>query len=275
MLNRIDEWKSDWNFLSATKAQRYTALVMSGIAAFLWAVRGWDSGITTYGTSLHYSVFVIYGLEYALLNWWMDHAGHIRGIRNLIISVSWTIFSVAVFEWYWGLGYAILHGEAWVLTPLNTVYTELIAITLIGTLGGMYAIRQGLLPKIDGITILLLLPAIFWLAIGFPQTCYPSVAGPIIYIENNLVHLFNILAKAGMALATAWILMNPRPHEMLFQFLMGSLCTLTWGLFKLFSEKLLIVLVILLSFLMGMWLELYLLNNPIFIFQGIIETYAV
>ena len=121
MLNQIDEWKSDWNFLSATKAQRYTALVMSGIATFLWIVRGWDSGITTYGTSLHYSVFVIYGLEYALLNWWLDLIHQIKGIRNLVVSVLVTVGSVALFEWYWGLGYAFFHGESWVLTPLNTV----------------------------------------------------------------------------------------------------------------------------------------------------------
>lgn len=230
MLNRIDEWKSDLNFLSATKAQRYTALLMSGMAALLWAVRGWDSGIGSYGISLHYSVFVIYGLEYAILNWWMDNAENIQGIRNLIISVSWTIFSVAVFEWYWGLGYALLHGELWVLTPMNPVYTELIAITLIGILGGIYAIRQGIRLSMDGITMLALLPALVWFAAGFPQTCYPSVEGTVIYIENNLVHLFNVLAKAGLALATAWTLMNKRPHEMLFQFLMGSLCALIGGL---------------------------------------------
>jgi len=232
MLNRIDEWKNDWNFLSATKAQRYTALVMSGIAAFLWAVRGWDSGIGNYGTSLHYSVFVIYGLEYALLNWWMDHAENIRGVRNLTISVLWTVFSVAVFEWYWGFGYAVLHGEYWVITHANTVYTELIAITLIGALGGIYAIRQGICPTIDGITLLLLIPALAWLAIGFPQTCYPDIDGTVIYIENNLIHLFNVLAKTGMALATAKILMKQRPHEMLIQFLGGSLCALIWGIFS-------------------------------------------
>ena len=232
MLKRIDEWKSDWNFLSATKAQRYTALVMSGIAALLWAIRGWDSGFGSYGTSLHYSVFVIYGLEYALLNWWMDNAENIQGIRNLIISVFWTIFSVAVFEWYWGIGYAWFHSATWVLTPMNTVYTELIAITITGALGGLLAMKWGVRPTIDGITLLLLLPALVWLATGFPQTCYSHVDGSVIYIENNLVHLFNILAKAGMALATAWTLMNPRPHEMLFQFLAGSLCTLIWGIFK-------------------------------------------
>jgi len=232
MLNRIDEWKSDWNFLSATKAQRYTAVLMSGMAALLWALRGWDSGIGSYGISLHYSVFVIYGMEYAVLNWWMDNAENIQGIRNLIISVSWTIFSVSVFEWYWGLGYALLHGELWVLTPMNPVYTELIAITLIGALGGMYAMRQGIYPKIDGIVLLFLMPALLWLAIGFPQTGYPQLDGTVIYIENNLTHLFNVQAKASLALAMAWALMNERPHEMLFQFLMGSLCALIWGLFK-------------------------------------------
>ena len=205
---RIDEWESDWNFLSATKAQRYTALVMSGIALFLWIVRGWDSGITTYGTSLHYSVFVIYGLEYAALNWWMDTARKIRGIRNLIISVLWTVFSVALFEWYWGFGYALLHGESWVLTPLNTVYTELLVITFIGSLGGLLAMKQGVRPTVDRLTMFLILPAIMWLAIGFPQTCYPKVDGTIIYIENNLVHLYNVLAKLGLAFSTAQTLMS-------------------------------------------------------------------
>jgi len=208
MLNWIDEWESDWNFLSATKAQRYTAIVMSGIALFLWIVRGWDSGITKYGTSLHYSVFVIYGLEYAALNWWMDTARKIRGIRNLIISVLWTVFSVALFEWYWGFGYALLHGESWVLTPLNTVYTELLIITFIGSLGGLLAMKQGVCPTVDRLTMFLILPATIWLISGFEQTCYPKVDGTIIYLENNLIHLYNVLAKLGLAFSTARTLMS-------------------------------------------------------------------
>lgn len=235
MLNRMDEWKSDWNFISATKAQRYAALVMVGIATFLWIIRGWDSGVGEYGISFHYSVFIIYGLEFALLNWWMDNAENIRGVRNLTISVLWTIFSVAIFEWYWGLGYALLHGKWWVLTPVNHVYDELIAITLIGSLGGIYAIRHGIKPSMDGITLLLLLPALFWLAIGFPQTCYPYIEGQskyvnVLYIENNLIHLYNTLAKAGMAFSVASVLMRKKPHEMLLQFIGGSLCALIWGL---------------------------------------------
>jgi len=203
MLNRIDDWKNDWNFLSATKAQRYTALLMSGIAAFLWAVRGWDSGFGSYGTSLHYSVFVIYGLEYAALNFWLDTVEKIRGIRNLIISVLWTVFSVALFEWYWGIGYALLHGELWVLTPQNTVFTELIAITIIGALGIIYAVKLGVHPTVDRLTLFLALPAIQWLFVGFPQTCYPSIDGSVVYIENNLVHFYNVAAKLGLAFATA------------------------------------------------------------------------
>jgi len=208
MLNRIDNWKSDWNFLSATKAQRYSALVMVSIATFLWIVRGWDSGIGKYGVTLHYSVFLIYGIEYAALNWWMDTARKIKGIRNLVISVLWTVFSVAVFEWFWGVGYAFLHGEWWVLTPQNTVFTELIIITVMGSLGGLYAMMLGIRLKVDRLTMFLVLPAIIWLALGFPQTCYPKVNGTIIYIENNLVHFYNVIAKLGMAFATARTLMS-------------------------------------------------------------------
>ncbi|MBA7700522.1 hypothetical protein ES703_109237 [subsurface metagenome] len=208
MLNRIDEWESDWNFLSATKAQRYAALIEVGIALFLWIVRGWDSGIGQYGTSLHYSVFVIYGLEYATLNFWLDTVEKIRGIRNLIISVLWTMFSVALFEWYWGLGYALLHGEWWVLTPSNTVFTELITITIIGVLGLIYAMKLGVTPTVSRLTLFLSLPAIYWLIIGFPQTCYPSVDGSVIYIENNLVHLYNVTAKLGLAFATVKTLVD-------------------------------------------------------------------
>ena len=231
MLNSIDEWKSDWNFLSATKAQRYSAIILSGIAVFLWAVRGWDSGIGAYGTSLHYSVFVIYGLEYALLNWWMYRAEKIIGIRNLIISVLWTVFSVAIFEWYWGIGYALLHAEEWVLTPMNTVYTELIVITIIGALGGLYAMKLGVKPIISRITIFLTLPAIFWLAIGFPQTCYPHVDGSVLYVENNLVHFYNVIAKVGFAFAIAKILMRGKPYQMATQFVLAIMCAFLWGIF--------------------------------------------
>ena len=202
MLDRIDNWKSDWNFLSATKAQRYTALIEVGIALFLWIVRGWDSGIGEYGTSLHYSVFVIYGLEYAYLNWTLANRG-IKGIRNLIIAVTITIGSVALFEWYWGIGYAIYHKETWVLTSTNTVFTELILISIIGITGIFYAARLGAKPKMDPFALILIAPAIYWCIIGFPQTCYPSIDGTVLYIENNLTHLYNILAKLGMALAFA------------------------------------------------------------------------
>ena len=208
MLNRIDNWKSDWNFLSATKAQRYSALVLAGLAAFLWFVRGWDSGIGQYGTSLHYSVFTIYGLEYALLNMWIDTSHKIRGIRNLIVSVTMTIGSVALFEWYWGISYAFFHGEIWVLTSANTVLTELIIISLIGILGFIYALYLGIKPTIDRLTLFLLMPSIFWWMVGFPQTCYPRVDGTVLYFENNLVHFYNVIAKLGMALASARTLMT-------------------------------------------------------------------
>lgn len=208
MLDKIDNWKSDWNFLSATKAQRLTALIEVGIALFLWIVRGWDSGIGQYGTSLHYSVFVIYGLEFALLNLWIDKVYNIKGIRNLIVTCMVTVGSVALFEWYWGAGYAFYYGEKWVLTPLNTVYTELILITIIGIIGLLYAFHLEIEPTIDRLTIFLLIPAAFWLIIGFPQTCYPSLDGTVIYIENNLVHLYNILAKLGMTFACARTLLT-------------------------------------------------------------------
>lgn len=225
MLDRIDNWHSDWNFLSATKAQRYVALIMSGIAAFLWAVRGWDSGIGSYGTSLHYSFFVIYFLEYAILNWWMYIAEKIGGIRNLIISVLWMVFSVALFEWYWGISYALFHGEFWVLTTINNIYLELIAFTIIGALGGLYAMRLGVKPIISWITIVLILPCILWLAIGFPQTCYPHADKTVTYVENNWIHLLNVIAKLGMSLAIAKILMRERLHEMRIQFILAIVCS--------------------------------------------------
>jgi hypothetical protein len=151
---------------------------------------------------------VIYGLEYALLNWWLDNVENIKGIRNLTISVLWTVFSVAIFEWYWGIGYALFYGETWVLTPLNTVYNELIVITIVGALGGLMALRLGVRPTFDGLNLLMLICPVVWLLAGFPQTCYPKVDGTVIYIENNLVHLFNVLAKSGLALAVAKILMK-------------------------------------------------------------------
>ena len=202
MLDKIDSWKSDWNFLSATKAQRYTAVIMSGIALFLWIVRGWDSGIGAYGTSLHYSVFVIYGLEYAYLNFSLARRG-IKGIRNLVTSVMITIGSVTLFEWYWGIGYALFHGETWVLTTENTVLTELIVITIIGIAGILYAKKQGMTPRRCPFLLGFITPAIIWYLLGFPQTCYPAPNGTIIYIENNITHLYNVLAKLGLAFAHA------------------------------------------------------------------------
>lgn len=208
MFNRIDSWESDWNFLSATKAQRYAAAIEVGISCFLWIAKGFDSGIGEYGVSLHFSVFVVYGIEYALLNWWLDTKHQIKGIRNLIVSCLITIGSVACFEVYWGVGYSYFHGEIWVLTPLNNVYTELIIISLMGFLGLLYAIRLGIKLKVDRLTCFLLIPAAFWYFSGFNQTCFPAVDGSVVYIENNWVHLLNTLSKLGMSLACARTLLT-------------------------------------------------------------------
>lgn len=70
-----------------------------------------------YGKEMHYSAFVIYGLMYYALSRHFENKFNIINSKNVAYAASLTLFSIAVFEFYWMGSYAIFQGQPWVITP--------------------------------------------------------------------------------------------------------------------------------------------------------------
>jgi len=193
----------DLNWWRHQKETRLSVLTISGLALFMWIIQGFDSGVGEYGVSMHWSVFVIYGVFYYFMSLNLEKK-MVTGSKNVFISFVLTGFSLAVFEWMWMESYFYVHNMKWILYDNlghiipNTILTiiGLVAIFYTNTLGERDEKKSSYL------WMVLLLPMAIWVSVGFPQTCYPQADETIIYIENNVVHLLNVLAKCGV---TWWI----------------------------------------------------------------------
>ena len=178
----------------------------------IWMWQGYDSGVAEYGTSLHWSFFVIYGLAFIYQSALYEENG-LKGSLNLLATASFTVLGVAVFEWFWMISYAVFHGEWWILTD-NPLVPPNIYMTLNGLMWLPYIYAQGYKPAIYKHTQYSLtavtLTTLLWYATGFTQTSYPQHQTPNIYIENNLIHTINLLSKASWAwlIATLTTLKN-------------------------------------------------------------------
>lgn len=187
-----------------SKEMRKSVAVIVLGAFLIWIIQGYDSGITDYGTSLHWSVFVIYGLAFIELSGYYERELGVTGSQNTIYAFVFTVFSVALFEWYWMISYAFTHGKAFVLfNNLGHTFPNLI-LTVIGGLF-LWHIRDETNLKLNPrykIIILGLAPCLAWILMGFPQTSYPQLNTAPLYIENNWIHTVNLLAKIGFTVAS-------------------------------------------------------------------------
>lgn len=207
-----------FNIFRHTKETRRSVLIVSLGALCIWMIQGFDSGIREYGTSLHWSVFVIYGSIYYLLSWYYDTRLGITGTRNFIYCFSFTIMAVGIFEWYWMAGYALVYEAPWIIKEDLAATIQNIGITLTGILCLAHIYREtNWRPRIDVYSVMfgyLTLPLMYgWIAIGFPQTVYHSIGGSITYVENDMVHLINTVVKISMALATILPLLFKTSNE--------------------------------------------------------------
>jgi len=70
------------------------------------------------------------------------HREHgITGSRNVCYAVSGTLLSIAVFEWFWMLGFAVFQGQPWVITPVMPqlrIHLQNMAFTGLGFIGVLY-----------------------------------------------------------------------------------------------------------------------------------------
>lgn len=185
------------------------ARIAVGVLVFgtlgIWIWQGYDSGVAEYGTSLHWSFFVIYGLAYIYQSALYEQNG-LTGSMNLWITASFTVFSIAIFEWFWMISYAVVRGEWWILTD-NSYAVSNLYMTLNGVIWLFYILAYGYRPVWYRYTkyslIAVIITTALWYVTGFTQTSYPQHHAPNIYIENNLIHTINTLSKTSWAWLTA------------------------------------------------------------------------
>ena len=92
-----------------------------------------------YGKEMHYSAFVIYfGLFYFMSRSW-EKAGILRS-KNLAFSFAAMFLSIAVFEWFWILGFASFQNQPWVATWQFPQAKILIQNSIFSLLGGLTVI---------------------------------------------------------------------------------------------------------------------------------------
>jgi len=171
--NVIDDlsWKikgKEINFLKDDTGVRKEALYF-GLACFVaWMICGWDStplqlihsvyeGIPAllqggswadvvviynsyYGKEMHYSAFVIYFILFWALSKSWSQAG-VKGFKNVAYSFTAMFLSIAVFEWFWILGFSYFQNQPWVSTwawPQFKILFQNTVFTIVGVLGSIY-----------------------------------------------------------------------------------------------------------------------------------------
>ena len=167
-------WKGlNFNFFQKYKKIQKTAIYGSLVCLAAWILFGFDStplqfvhvlyeGIPDllmgsaswsdlgaiysqyYGKEMHYSAFVIYfGLYYFLSRSW-EKAG-IKRSKNMIFSFCAMFLSIAVFEWFWILGFSYFQDQPWVSTwqfPQMKILIQNSIFTVAGLLGSVYMLCE-------------------------------------------------------------------------------------------------------------------------------------
>ena len=93
-----------------------------------------------YGREMHYSAFVIYMLLYWALSKTWSRVG-VKGFKNVAYSFIGMFLAIAVFEWFWILGFATFQSQPWVFTwrwPQLKILLQNTAFTVTGALGALY-----------------------------------------------------------------------------------------------------------------------------------------
>jgi len=131
------------NFMKNDRELRRVIFLLSWVIFVLWMFLGWDSCQSQfefvvvsipdfllgklsfndlsviyaeqYGKGMHYSAWVIYGLMYWGLSRYYDENVGLRGSRNVALSMSFVLLSVASFETFWHYSFAIFQGQTWII----------------------------------------------------------------------------------------------------------------------------------------------------------------
>jgi hypothetical protein len=191
-------------------------------------VAGYYSG---YGQWLHWSALVTYGIVFIYVGRYLRRVGIMRSL-NVVLSCCFTFLSIGVFEFYWMWCYSVFQGQPWVLTfemPQARIIVQNLGFSVVGFLGVAYMWAMDLkwrpTKRFIVVVIFTITLAVLWVYYPFPvrgfevagwhnspmfpQTLYTIDTTPLdgvnagvgFFVEDNVVHLFNVAVKALSAWA--------------------------------------------------------------------------
>ena len=191
----------------------------------------------SYGKYMHWSAFVIYGFAFVLLSKYFYEKLNIKGSQNTVYSFSAVLLSVSIFEWFWMGSYYLFQGQPWILMwqwPQMRILIQNSGFGLLGLVFLFHILAETYLkPRVDWKVLLFTGLAVgscllwwyypwpvhgttvetttgIWVnSQNFPQTTYTvdldpldkTCAGVQVYLEDNLVHLVNTIAKVMVTVA--------------------------------------------------------------------------
>lgn len=161
----------------------------------------------------------------------------IRGSRNFAYSFSLTLLSIGIFEYFWMVAFYLFQNQPWILKfqwPQAKLLIQNFGLTFVGVLCLIHIyLETTMKPRVDwktGLAITLAVAScLLWIYYPwqatplqvetttgtwtstsmFPQTVYTIDVDPLdgenagvqFYIEDNLIHLVNTVAKVFVTLA--------------------------------------------------------------------------
>lgn len=162
---------NNFNYLVKFKRIQKIALYGSLIAFVCWAIFGFDStpiqfihvlyeGVPAlvqgqpvdlaaiynsyYGKEMHYSAFVVYGLLYYFTSRNFERVG-VEKSKNAVFSFAVMFGAIAVFEWFWILGFATFQNQPWVATwrfPQMKILLQNTAFSIAGGLTCIFMLTE-------------------------------------------------------------------------------------------------------------------------------------
>jgi len=90
-----------------------------------------------YGTAMHYSAFLTYGLMYWFLSRYFDKRLGIVKSKNVAYSAGLTFLSIGIFELYWQACFAVFQNQAWVFAFKMPQLRIILQNLIFGFVGGL------------------------------------------------------------------------------------------------------------------------------------------
>lgn len=216
-------WESTWYQLGVY-LQSFPSVLLGQVSLSAIHVES----VSYYGVGQHLSSAVIYGVCFLLLSLHLEKQG-VGKSMNFFFSTALTLMSVGVYELVYNWLYSTCQGQAWTFSFAGKQGLNLAVFTffvIIGLFSLFYLYSLRFKPRFSTLTVLFVALSVvtylLWvfyplpvdsLTVGswtstnvFPQTMYAVNveaglgSGEAFFVENNLLHLVNVLNKFFMAL---------------------------------------------------------------------------